>query len=50
MLLGYGAKFVLMSDQVRRNADAIKEAGLKVLIYKMEQIEEKVDKIIELME
>ena len=49
MLLGYGAKFVLMSDQVSRNTDAIDKAELKVLIYKMEQIEDKVDRLTTLI-
>jgi len=43
MLLGFGAKFVLMSDQVKRNTQQLKEAELKVMIYKLNQIEEKVD-------
>ena len=49
MLLGFGAKAVLLSDQVRRNTEAIDEANLKVMIYKLEQIEEKVDLILEII-
>lgn len=49
MALGYGAKFVLMSDQVRRNTADIKEADLKVMIYKLDQISEKVDKLTDLI-
>lgn len=49
IMLGYGAKFVLMGDQVQRNTKAIDEANLKVMIYKLEQIEEKVDLILEII-
>ena len=49
ILLGFGAKAVLLSDQVNRNEEAIKEANLKVMIYQLKKIEEKVDKIYDLL-
>ena len=46
MLLGYGAKFVLMSDQVKRNKTEveqvkaeIKQADITLMNYRLEQIE-----------
>jgi len=52
MLLGFGAKAVLLSDQVGRNdVEIIKlnkeldEANLKVLNYRLGEIESKVGKI-----
>ena len=44
-IIGFVVKAALVSDQVQRNTQAIEEANLKVLIYKMEQIEEKIDKL-----
>ena len=49
ILLGFGAKAVLLTDQVNRNEKAIEEANLKVMIYKLEQIEEKVDLIYQIL-
>ena len=49
ILLGFGAKAVLLTDQVNRNEKAIEEANLKVMIYKLEQIEIKVDLIYGLL-
>ena len=49
ILLGFGAKAVLLTDQVKRNEKAIEEANLKVMIYKLEQIEIKVDLIYGLL-
>jgi len=52
MLLGYGAKFVLMSDQVKRNKAEIvelkaelKQANIEVLNYRLGEIESKVGTI-----
>ena len=50
ILLGFGAKAVLLTDQVNRNEKAIEEANLKVMIYKLEQIEKKLDKILEIID
>jgi len=52
MLLGFGAKFVLMSDQVKRNNAElekvkveIKQANISLMNYRLKQIEEKVGTI-----
>ena len=52
MLLGFGAKFVLMSDQVKRNntelekvKSEIKQANISLMNYRLKQIEEKVGTI-----
>ena len=50
ILLGFGAKAVLLTDQVKRNEKAIEEANLKVMIYKLERIEKKLDKILEIID
>ena len=49
-ILSFTGKVTLLNDQVKRNAEIIKEANLKVMIYKLNEIEEKVDKIIEIIE
>ena len=53
-ILGYGARFVLMSDQVKRNEAEITElktelekANLEVLNYRLGEIETKVGVIYE---
>lgn len=53
-ILGYGTRFVLMADQVKRNKTQteiltrkLEEADIKVLNYRLEKIEENVDKIVE---
>ena len=48
-IAGFVGKAALLSDQVERNAQAIEEANLKVMIYKLEQIEGKVDLIYEIL-
>ena len=48
-IAGFVGKAALLSDQVERNAQAIEEANLKVMIYKLEQIEGKVDQIYKLL-
>ena len=54
--LGYGAKFVLMSDQVKRNKaklemveKELKDANIVLLNHRLEQIEIKLDKIVTYM-
>jgi len=49
-ILSFTGKVTLLNDQVKRNAEIIKEANLKVMIYKLNEIEEKVDKIIGIIE
>ncbi len=39
----------LIDDQVKRNTEAIDKAELKVLVYKIGQIEEKIDLILDLV-
>ena len=48
-IAGFIGKAALLSDQVSRNAAAIEEANLKVMIYKLEQIEIKVDLIYQIL-
>ena len=49
-IISFVGKASLLSDQVRRNTKAIDEANLKVLVYKIEQINEKVDLILEIID
>lgn len=49
MLIGFVVKAALLSDQVERNTKEIDEANLKVMIYKLEQIEGKVDLIYNIL-
>ena len=44
-IISFVGKAALLSDQVKRNTNQIEEAHLKVLVYKMEQIEIKIDKL-----
>ncbi len=53
-ILGYGTRFVLMADQVKRNktqveavARKLEEADLKTLNYRLGEIESKVNTIYE---
>ena len=48
-ILGVFASFVLIYDQVKRNKKAIEEADLKVMNYRLKQIEKTVDKIYNLV-
>ena len=55
-ILGYGTRFVLMADQVKRNEIQVEmvtkkfeEADIKLLNYRLGQIEEKLDKIVTYM-
>jgi len=48
-IIGFVGKAALLSDQVRRNTNDIEEADLKVMIYKLDQISEKVDKLTDLI-
>ena len=53
VVLGFGAKAVLLSDQVKRNkamieklTEKLEDADLKLLNYRLGKIEENVDKIV----
>ena len=55
-ILGYGAKVVLLTDQVKRNKantielkQKIDNAQIDLIHYRLEEIEIKVDKIYELI-
>lgn len=48
-IISFVGKAALLSDQVRRNTNDIEEADLKVMIYKLDQISEKVDKLTDLI-
>ena len=49
-VISFTGKVTLMSDQLQRNTKEIKDANLKVMIYKLNEIEKKVDKIIEIID
>ena len=42
-------KRALTDDQVTRNTEAINEANLKVIVYRLDDIDEKIDLILELV-
>jgi len=47
MSLRYSSKMALMEDQVKRNTQELKDHDLGVITYKLESIEEKLDKVLE---
>ena len=49
-IISFTGKMTLMSDQVKRNTQELKNANLEVTIYKLNEIEKKVDKILELID
>ena len=52
ILIGWSnsrTKRALIDDQVVRNTKAINEADLKVIVYRLDEMDEKIDLILELV-
>lgn len=49
-VISFVGKAALLSDQVRRNSEAIENAKLEVLVYQIGEIEKKVDRILEIID
>jgi len=49
-IISFTGKMALITDQVKRNTIELKNADLKVTIYKLNEIEEKVDKLTDLVQ
>jgi hypothetical protein len=50
MIITFFIKDALIKDQVRRNTEMLDKYNLEVIVYKIDDLDEKVDKILEILQ